>query len=143
MLNQAAVREATRLTRAGRLAEATALLQHMLQGDSAPGPTSRGAAEGPLPQLDPPTIDLTANIVGERVSPPTSQAGSVQRRNRTSSLKPDFSGLGLRGPISRSPRFTDIAPEGTEFIAAPSTTRPEAEATSCSSQVARTASSFP
>ena len=35
MLNQDTVREATRLTRTGQLVEATALLQRMLQGDSA------------------------------------------------------------------------------------------------------------
>jgi hypothetical protein len=40
MLNQDIVREATRFTRAGQLAEATALLQRMLRGESAPEPTS-------------------------------------------------------------------------------------------------------
>ena len=44
MLNQDVVREATRLTRAGQLVEAAALLQRMLRGDSAPGSTSRGTA---------------------------------------------------------------------------------------------------
>ena len=44
MLNQDVVREATRLTRAGQLVEAAALLQRMLQGDSARGPTSRSDA---------------------------------------------------------------------------------------------------
>ncbi|WP_404535683.1 extracellular catalytic domain type 1 short-chain-length polyhydroxyalkanoate depolymerase [Bradyrhizobium ottawaense] len=38
------------------------------------------------------------------------------RGSRALRFKPDFSGLGLRSPISRSPPFTDIAPEGTEFI---------------------------
>ena len=36
MLNQTTVREATRLTRAGQLVEATALLQRMLRGESRP-----------------------------------------------------------------------------------------------------------
>ena len=44
MLNQDIVREATRLTRAGQLVEATALLQRMLRGESAPGPTSGSTA---------------------------------------------------------------------------------------------------
>ena len=35
MLNQNIIREATRLTRAGQLVEATALLQRMLRGESA------------------------------------------------------------------------------------------------------------
>ncbi len=36
MLNQDIMREATRLTRSGQLAEATALLQRMLRGDDTP-----------------------------------------------------------------------------------------------------------
>ena len=36
MLNPNIMLEATRLTRAGRLAEATALLQRMLRGETAP-----------------------------------------------------------------------------------------------------------
>jgi len=45
MLNQDTLREATRLTRGGQLAEATALLQRMLRGESAPEATTR--ATGP------------------------------------------------------------------------------------------------
>ena len=41
MLNQDTLREATRLTQAGQLAEATALLQHMLRGERAPDATTR------------------------------------------------------------------------------------------------------
>ncbi len=44
MLNQDTVREATRLTRAGQLAEATALLQRMLRGESAPSHPSASTA---------------------------------------------------------------------------------------------------
>ena len=86
MLNQVTVREATRLTRAGQLVEATALLQRMLQGDSAPGPRSRSAAQAPLARLAPPTIDAKANVVEEkesrrtaRVSPAPLQRKSVAR----------------------------------------------------------------
>ena len=39
MLNQNMISEATRLTRAGQLVEATALLQRMLRGESAPEPS--------------------------------------------------------------------------------------------------------
>src|SRR6266481_7776339 len=82
MLNQDTVREATRLTRAGQLVEATALLQRMFQSDSAPGATSRGAAQAPLPRLEPPTIDAKANVVEEKESRQTSQARSAQGRKR-------------------------------------------------------------
>ena len=41
MLNQDIIREATRLTRAGLLVEATALLQRMLRGENAPDTPSR------------------------------------------------------------------------------------------------------
>ena len=41
MLNQDIIREATRLTRAGQLVEATALLQRMLRGERAADAPSR------------------------------------------------------------------------------------------------------
>ena len=43
MLNQEIVREATRLTRAGQLIEATALLQRTLRGESMPEPSGSTA----------------------------------------------------------------------------------------------------
>jgi poly(hydroxyalkanoate) depolymerase family esterase len=120
MLNQDTVREATRLTRAGQLVEATALLQSMLQDDSASEPTPRGAAQAPLTRLEPPTIDAKADVVEVRESRQTSQARSVKGGKRASPLDGmrEFSGLGLRGPITRAPPSTlDIVPEGTRFIA--------------------------
>ena len=79
MLNQTIVREATRLTRAGQLVEATALLQRMLRGDSDPGPASRSAAPTPLARLEPPTIDAKAHVVEERESRQPAQAASAPR----------------------------------------------------------------
>jgi poly(hydroxyalkanoate) depolymerase family esterase len=120
MLNQNIFREATRLTRAGQLVEATALLQRMLQGDSAPGPASRSAAPTPLTRLEPPTIDAKANVVEEKESRQTSQARAVQELKRAPPLDGmrEFSGLGQRGPITRAPPCTsDIVPDGTKFIA--------------------------
>ena len=120
MLNHDIVHEATRLTRAGQLAEATALLQRMLQGDSAPGPASRSAAPTPLTRLEPPTIDAKANVVEEKESRQTSQARAVQELKRAPPLDGmrEFSGLGQRGPITRAPPCTsDIVPDGTKFIA--------------------------
>jgi poly(hydroxyalkanoate) depolymerase family esterase len=120
MLNQDTVREATRLTRAGQLVEATALLQRMLRGDRAPAPTSRSAAQAPLARLEPPTIDDKAHVVEERESRQTSQARSVQGRKRAMPLDGmrKFSRLRLRDPITRAPPSTsNIVPEGTRFIA--------------------------
>jgi hypothetical protein len=59
MLNQDTLREATRLTQAGELTEATALLQRMFRGECA------AAAATPAPSRirlgrAPPTIDLGA-----------------------------------------------------------------------------------
>jgi poly(hydroxyalkanoate) depolymerase family esterase len=53
------MQEATRLTRAGRLAEATALLQRLLGG----GTTENAASPRTDAQLEPPQLDLVANEV--------------------------------------------------------------------------------
>jgi hypothetical protein len=67
MLNQDAIREATRLTRAGQLVEATALLQRMLRGEREPGSFGSTARVTPA-RLEPPILDVKANVVEERES---------------------------------------------------------------------------
>ena len=65
MLKQDIVREATRLTRAGQLVEATMLLQRMLRGESAPDATSRTTGRIALTGPEPPIIDAKANTIEE------------------------------------------------------------------------------
>ena len=62
MLNQDTLREATRLTHAGQLGEATALLQRMLRGERTPEAT-RSPRRVSLPGREPATIDVTANAL--------------------------------------------------------------------------------
>jgi poly(hydroxyalkanoate) depolymerase family esterase len=116
MLKQDIVREATRLTRAGQLVKATALLQRMLRGESAPDAT--------LPTTDrialrePVIIDASANTIEEtdssNLAPAASAPPSVLRALLDTKGR---SALRLRGEIKRAPVSTpDIVPEGARFI---------------------------
>ncbi|MEY9159182.1 hypothetical protein ABIG04_007492 [Bradyrhizobium japonicum] len=84
MLNQNMISEATRLTRAGQLVEATALLQRMLRGES-PDPSH---ALVPPDRLEPPTIDVKANVVEEKESRQTARVSPapLQRKSIASSI---------------------------------------------------------
>src|SRR5690606_33955503 len=107
------MREATRLTRAGRLTEATALLQRLLRsGTEMPAaPGTDGEAADPPAADGPPVIDGEAEVIepsGEPTAPrpspdamrddpirlrmPKAQRGSLERNNRT------ISGAGERRP---------------------------------------------
>jgi hypothetical protein len=80
MLNQDTLREATRLTQAGQLTEATALLQRMLRGAR---PLAEASAARGLIRLPgrTPTIDLKANGVGkaDRAAPAETPAATPRR----------------------------------------------------------------
>src|ERR1035437_8740321 len=119
MLKQNIVREATRLTRAGRLVEATALLQRMLRGETAPGMTFGTAGDIALTSREPLIIDAKANII-EETDRPHSRATSTQPhmlRDELLHRTKGRSGLGLRAKIKRAPPSTpDIVPEGERFI---------------------------
>lgn len=119
MLKQDIVREATRLTRAGQLVEATALLQRMLRGESAPDATFGTTARIALPKFKPPVIDAKANTIKETDSAHLAQATSLQPRKHSALLdgvKGRFE-LRLPGSTNRSPLSKrDIVPEGTRFI---------------------------
>ncbi|MDI7864990.1 PHB depolymerase family esterase [Rhizobiaceae bacterium n13] len=120
MLKQDIVREATRLTRAGQLVEATELLQRMLRGESAPDATLHTAGRIAPSTRQPPIIDAKANIE-ETDSPSLARTTSAQPRMlRTLIDRPkERPRLGLQGVIKRAPpSTTDIMPVGARFIEA-------------------------
>ena len=120
MLNHDTIREATRLTHAGQLAEATALLQRMLRGDRAPDAKSRTPGRVALRGRKPPTIDLTANDVEEIDSANLARAPSAPplRLQPLLDRAKDGSWLGMRGVKRTPPSMPDIVPEGAKFIEA-------------------------
>jgi len=120
MLNQDIIQEATRLTRAGQLVDATTLLQRMLRGESAPGEPSRTEGRTALTGRQPLIIDAKANAVEEKTSPPKREpAPSAPPRMLRALLDREEtrSRIGLRGRIKRAPLSPpDIVPEGARFI---------------------------
>ncbi|NYG44861.1 poly(hydroxyalkanoate) depolymerase family esterase [Bradyrhizobium sp. IAR9] len=110
MLNQDIIREATRLTRSGRLVEATALLQRMLRGEKERGATAPRVDHAALASgREPPTIDAKAN------------AAETRRPRRAAQPAVDIAknlrGLGLGGALRRAPPpMADIVPDGARFV---------------------------
>jgi poly(hydroxyalkanoate) depolymerase family esterase len=135
--------EATRLTRAGRLTEATALLQRALRigrepdpasgptGEAARAPAGRGAR---IIELTPDTIELTA----PQASPPAGQSSSTGASSRPAGwtpgttpsqlpeaqrsllarvnrIHPEPAMGGLAKPFPTPP--PDVVPDGAQFIA--------------------------
>lgn len=119
MLNLDVIREATRLTRAGQLVEATALLQRMLRGDRVLDAPSRLEDRIALTGREPLTIDAKANTVEGTDSPQQSKPAAAHLRTLRASLdrKNGRAGIGLRGVTKRAPLSKpDIVPDGTRFI---------------------------
>ena len=117
MLNRDTIREATRLTHAGKLVEATALLQRMLSGERAPDATSRPPGRVALPGREPPTIDVTDNDVVEIGAYPA-RAPSPRRLQPLFDRAKDGAWLGMRG-VRRIPASKlDIVPASAKFIEA-------------------------
>src|SRR5579871_1121775 len=109
MLNQDIVREATRLTRSGRLTEATALLQRMLRGEGAPDAVPTAGSPLPAAGREPPTIDAKANPADTRVRP--------RSRGTPANLPKNFPGFGPGGSLRRAPpSMADIVPDGASFV---------------------------
>jgi poly(hydroxyalkanoate) depolymerase family esterase len=120
MLKRDIVHEATRLTRAGRLVEATALLQRMLRGDTAPSTAFGTASDVALARREPLTIYATADIIEEANGPRSPTASNQPHLLRDQSLHRTKGGYGraVRTKIKRAaPSNSEIIPEGTKFIA--------------------------
>jgi poly(hydroxyalkanoate) depolymerase family esterase len=121
MLDQDIMREATRLTRAGQLVEATLLLQRKLRGEPAPDTTWPAMDRVAVAGREPLTIDATVNKVdaehGPRSAPATSSRPRTPRPLLDRTKLP--SGLATRGGVRRArPSTRDIVPEGARFIEA-------------------------
>jgi poly(hydroxyalkanoate) depolymerase family esterase len=131
--------EATRLTRAGRLTEATALLQRVLGSGTAPEPASGQTGET---AHAPPIIDLTPDrieLTDPQGSPPARQASGTAANTRPTSGAPGKARSHLpevlrsflhrvkRGrfepgtgelPRRPPPHAPDVVPDGGRFLAA-------------------------
>src|SRR5271166_6226325 len=137
MLSSNKMAEATRFTRTGRLAEATALLQRMLRAGPPPDMTIGTASDIVPAGQKPPIIEATAKS-DETDCPPSLRVGNSRPAGPSfaraaTTAQPDMfrrlrallrvgrlgSGLGLHGLVQPAPVCTpDIVPEGGKFIEA-------------------------
>jgi hypothetical protein len=114
VLNATTMLEATRLTRAGRLVEATTLLQRRLRGETTPDMAFGTPKEIAPTRREPPIIDAKAEAFNETDGPLLRAFKSAQPHFRRS--KHRF-GLGLPGLMQPAAVPTpDIVPEGGKFI---------------------------
>ena len=118
MLNQDTLREATRLTQAGQLTEATALLQRMLRGERPLAEAAAAKGLIRLPSGTPPSIDLKAKGVGNvgRAAPAETPAATARRHRPLFDRAKDGTWLGLRSAKRAPVSVADIVPEGAKFI---------------------------
>ena len=123
MLNPNMMLEATSLTRAGRLAEATTLLQRMLRGETAPYMSFSTFGEITPAGRPPPIIDAKTETIGE-TDRPLFRAATTTKSSRFGvpralldrvSRRSGLGFQGLRQPVISTP---DIVPAGGKFIAA-------------------------
>ncbi|GIQ75374.1 PHB depolymerase family esterase [Bradyrhizobium sp. RD5-C2] len=114
MFNQETLREATRLTRAGQLTEATALLQRMLRGEHAPAAASLVPQIVGLPGGVAPAIDLNSNRIGG--ADLKALDTTAHRHRPLFDQAKDGTWLGLRGTKHAPASKADIMPERTKFI---------------------------
>jgi poly(hydroxyalkanoate) depolymerase family esterase len=124
MLNSNTMLEATRLTRAGRLTEATTLIQRMLRGETAPDMTF-GISDDMAPtgrELQ--IIDAKPETIEGTDRPLLDAATSAQPhmfralRGSLDRVKRRF-GLGLQGLMRPAPvSVPDIVPAGGKFVEA-------------------------
>ena len=114
MLNHDTLREATRLTRAGQLTEATALLQRMFKGEHAPAAASLVPQPVDHPGGVPPTIDLKPTRVGR--ADLKAPATTARHQRPLFDRAKDGTWRGMRGVKHAPASITDIVPEGTKFI---------------------------
>ncbi len=101
--------EAARLTRTGKLAEATALIQQLLQGRGAPGQGQSGSntTAGAPPW---PSLEFKGSF------PATLRTGLAETLRRLSA-RAKAAGAGIRGDAAQQPA-PDPIPEGASFVTA-------------------------
>lgn len=108
--------EVARLTRSGRLAEATGLVQHLLRGTGEPGPTAApdpSVIEGEFTRLD--SAPKTEKAPGNRPGHAARTGLGETLRGLAARLRP----TGLHGAGMGAPRPpADPLPDGASFVTA-------------------------